>query len=840
MVATQIFPPYPIFTDNNGSPLDGGYIYIGEANQNPETNSVPVFWDSAFTVPAAMPIRTVNGYPSNNGVPAIPYVNGGYSMTVRNSRRELVIYSPFNYGFDPNVTWKTPYDYAAVPGQEMTADNSAAVQALFDAWSASFNATAQAFTIVPYFGGKTFRCDSEIFLNETRSPGGLILGGGGGIYSRNTNGVALNALNTNVLTIRDFQIYGDRGSFTPDVGLFYGVVAGGAIAPGVRLVNFITRGNFNKAAGINLASEVGGHFGCYFNNQSPVRTAQTFFWAQSTESIDHWLTGGSASIQASLDVAGNSIASTTRTSFLGHPCVGCDYKRPSPFSTVIVSITKANPAVVTVGAGQVAAGGWVNGTEISLHNVLGMTELREGIYTIANISGDSFELSGVDSTGYGTFTSGRAWQASGPAFTLAGPKQMTMTSCYSLGYTEVNHIIDLKHANAIANVNLELQTEANTDYMCEILLPDSPSTAIIQGGFVWRNLSGNQRAKEAVFKVSGTGRVRIDKGRISLASLTQPYPTSGLFDDPSKVTLYDFEIDMPVQEVLNDAADFDVYDVVETAFNRNPRMNDYRGKIDYSQPTFRVQGGIQTAATFESIDTSASTADSVPPLLDLYRNNEGALANAALGGVRFTANNDATKTVLTVSSITQANPAVVTVDSAELIAAGWANGYVVLFGSLGGGMDGLQERGYTIANINTGAGTFELAGVDSTGFTAFVSGTVANAVKRTLAGLAGFLEDDTAYAENGRLLFQAADGGDLTTVGYVNRRGMFVLGNRVHTNFSENQTNLRNRASAINTVEKYAGKQVWDATNLKPVYARGSLDNNAWVNADGTFAHMPI
>jgi len=121
-----------------------------------------------------------------------------------------------------------------------------------------------------------------------------------------------------------------------------------------------------------------------------------------------------------------------------------------------------------------------------------------------------------------------------------------------------------------------------------------------------------------------------------------------------------------------------------------------------------------------------------------------------------------------------------------------------------------------------------------------VSGTVANAVKRTLAGLAGFLEDDTAYAENGRLLFQAADGGDLTTVGYVNRRGMFVLGNRVHTNFSENQTNLRNRASAINTVEKYAGKQVWDATNLKPVYARGSLDNNAWVNADGTFAHMPI
>lgn len=82
--------PFPVFTGADGTPLEAGYIYIGSANQNPETNPVSVYWDSALTIPAAQPIRTVGGYPSRNGAPARIYVDGDYSVTVRDKQQRFV------------------------------------------------------------------------------------------------------------------------------------------------------------------------------------------------------------------------------------------------------------------------------------------------------------------------------------------------------------------------------------------------------------------------------------------------------------------------------------------------------------------------------------------------------------------------------------------------------------------------------------------------------------------------------------------------------------------------------------------------------------------------------
>jgi hypothetical protein len=36
MTALSIQPPFPIFTDTDGSPLENGYIWIGTANLDPE------------------------------------------------------------------------------------------------------------------------------------------------------------------------------------------------------------------------------------------------------------------------------------------------------------------------------------------------------------------------------------------------------------------------------------------------------------------------------------------------------------------------------------------------------------------------------------------------------------------------------------------------------------------------------------------------------------------------------------------------------------------------------------------------------------------------------------
>jgi hypothetical protein len=101
MALTQVTGPYPIFTDLDGTPLDDGYLYIGAINDDPETNPIQVFWDSALTIPATQPIRTNNGYAYRNGTPALLYTGGEFSITIRNKRNEFVLYSPVGYGFDP-------------------------------------------------------------------------------------------------------------------------------------------------------------------------------------------------------------------------------------------------------------------------------------------------------------------------------------------------------------------------------------------------------------------------------------------------------------------------------------------------------------------------------------------------------------------------------------------------------------------------------------------------------------------------------------------------------------------------------------------------------------------
>lgn len=101
MALTQLAPPYPIFTDKNGDPLDNGYLYFGVAGKNPETHPVQVYYDISLTQPAAQPLRTSNGYVMRNGSPSLIYADSQFSVTVRDKSSSLVIYSPVGYGIAP-------------------------------------------------------------------------------------------------------------------------------------------------------------------------------------------------------------------------------------------------------------------------------------------------------------------------------------------------------------------------------------------------------------------------------------------------------------------------------------------------------------------------------------------------------------------------------------------------------------------------------------------------------------------------------------------------------------------------------------------------------------------
>jgi hypothetical protein len=88
----EVRTPVNQFFDTDGSPLDAGYIYIGTTGANPETNPQTVYWDKAGTIPAAQPLRTLNGYPSRDGAVSKFYTaTKNYSITVKDKRGILVM-----------------------------------------------------------------------------------------------------------------------------------------------------------------------------------------------------------------------------------------------------------------------------------------------------------------------------------------------------------------------------------------------------------------------------------------------------------------------------------------------------------------------------------------------------------------------------------------------------------------------------------------------------------------------------------------------------------------------------------------------------------------------------
>lgn len=71
---------------------------------------------------------------------------------------------------------------------------------------------------------------------------------------------------------------------------------------------------------------------------------------------------------------------------------------PSP---TISGISKADPAVVTQ-----AGTGYTDGDVIRIRGVNGMTEVNNQLFVVDNAGAGDFELAGVDSTQYTTYTSG--------------------------------------------------------------------------------------------------------------------------------------------------------------------------------------------------------------------------------------------------------------------------------------------------------------------------------------------------------------------------------------------------------------------------------------------------
>lgn len=90
MSVNQVIAPFITFKDIDGNPLHNAYVYIGEPGLDAEGTPKAAYWDAALSDLATQPIRTRNGFPDNGGSPGSLYVDGDYSITVKDRTQSIV------------------------------------------------------------------------------------------------------------------------------------------------------------------------------------------------------------------------------------------------------------------------------------------------------------------------------------------------------------------------------------------------------------------------------------------------------------------------------------------------------------------------------------------------------------------------------------------------------------------------------------------------------------------------------------------------------------------------------------------------------------------------------
>ncbi|OUU35040.1 MAG: hypothetical protein CBC16_11135, partial [Verrucomicrobia bacterium TMED56] len=101
----------------------------------------------------------------------------------------------------------------------------------------------------------------------------------------------------------------------------------------------------------------------------------------------------------------------------------------------ITGITQANPAVVTV-----SSHGYSNGDDVWINSVVGMTQVNGRRFRIANVTTNTFELQGVNSTGYTAYASAGT---AADVFEIASP--FTESQLYEIAFTQSADVMYLVH-----------------------------------------------------------------------------------------------------------------------------------------------------------------------------------------------------------------------------------------------------------------------------------------------------------------------------------------------------------------------------------------------------------
>lgn len=89
--------PLPLFIDTRGALLDGGYVYVGVADEDPEeeANQLDLYIDQDLTIPIEQPLRTLGGMIVSGQNHVFVYMaEADYSIRIRDQNDTLVANVP--------------------------------------------------------------------------------------------------------------------------------------------------------------------------------------------------------------------------------------------------------------------------------------------------------------------------------------------------------------------------------------------------------------------------------------------------------------------------------------------------------------------------------------------------------------------------------------------------------------------------------------------------------------------------------------------------------------------------------------------------------------------------
>lgn len=89
--------PIPIWIDGRGALVDAGYIYVGEADTDPEVegNQLDLYLDQDLNVPIAQPLRTLGGMiVSGANAVQVFFAESDAAVRVLDANGQLVSYTP--------------------------------------------------------------------------------------------------------------------------------------------------------------------------------------------------------------------------------------------------------------------------------------------------------------------------------------------------------------------------------------------------------------------------------------------------------------------------------------------------------------------------------------------------------------------------------------------------------------------------------------------------------------------------------------------------------------------------------------------------------------------------